>query len=334
MQDHCSTSKQSRPPIERTCLLCGNHFWVYPNRLVKGKANYCSAPCARKASRVEVHHFGAERVCAHCGQAFSVSPSKIGHRACKYCSAECAKVARRAAIAASFAQRFWSKVNKNGPVVCPELGPCWVWTRSRSANGYAVFSVNHVNVHASRVAYELTCGPIPEGLWVLHKCDNPVCVRGDHLFLGSAKDNTQDMLSKGRAACGERNGYYTQPERRSQLPGEGSSSAKLTDDAVVDIRKRFAGGTATNAELAAEYKVTGAAISAIVYGKNWTHLPVYERKTKVRRMLSEEERNAILTDYGRGKATQEELAIRYGTNLCTIARLARAAGFVRGKPPA
>lgn len=104
-------------------------------------------------------------------------------------------------------QRFWPKVDKAGPIPPhrPELGPCWVWMASvfEDRNGYGKFQAGEGRataeaVYAHRYAWELTWGTVPDGLWVLHHCDNPPCVRLDHLFLGTAADNVADMMAKGR----------------------------------------------------------------------------------------------------------------------------------------
>jgi hypothetical protein len=79
----------------------------------------------------------------------------------------------------------------------PELGPCWVWTKSTS-HGYGAFGIERRVHKAHRVAFQWMVGPIPEGLCVLHRCDNRPCVRPDHLFLGTRPDNTADMMAKGR----------------------------------------------------------------------------------------------------------------------------------------
>lgn len=103
------------------------------------------------------------------------------------------------------ADRFWEKVNKDGPVPahCPELGPCWLWTASTNKAGYGKIGSGaggpaEQTLLAPRVAWELTNDPIPAGLLALHHCDNPPCVNPAHLFLGTSRDNTQDMIAKGR----------------------------------------------------------------------------------------------------------------------------------------
>jgi hypothetical protein len=88
------------------------------------------------------------------------------------------------------ADRFWSKVDQSGD--------CWIWTATRSGKGYGQFGVDGRLVIAHRWAYEAERGSIPPGLFVCHRCDVPACVRPDHLFLGTAKENSEDMVRKGR----------------------------------------------------------------------------------------------------------------------------------------
>ena len=121
-----------------------------------------------------------------------------------------------AKITSSWTERFWSKVEKT-------KDGCSLWTGAVSNNGYgAAYVPGRGMDKAHRVAWELTSGPIPKGLLVCHRCDvkHPVgdtsyrrCIEPEHLFLGTARDNTQDMYAKGRAAVGDRNGSRLHPER-------------------------------------------------------------------------------------------------------------------------
>ena len=96
------------------------------------------------------------------------------------------------------ADRFWGLVRNAGV----EGDGCWEWGGSRLATGYGQFRRSSGKVwRTHRVSWELSRGPIPDGLCVLHDCDNPACVRPDHLFLGTLRDNAIDMGKKGRAAA-------------------------------------------------------------------------------------------------------------------------------------
>jgi hypothetical protein len=102
------------------------------------------------------------------------------------------------------ADRFWEKVDKlAGHRVASMASDCWLWTASLTTVGYGKFAIGKdgrraILQDAHRVAWTLTNGEIPDGQWVLHRCDNRRCVRPDHLFLGTATDNNVDMASKGR----------------------------------------------------------------------------------------------------------------------------------------
>lgn len=151
----------------------------------------------------------------------------------------------------SIEDRFWPRVDKDGPVPPhrPELGRCWVWTGAAPGFGYGVMGVGggyRRNSGTHRVSWEIHHGPIPDDLHVLHKCDNPPCVRPEHLFLGTQRDNAQDMSAKGRAG----------------------GSPKLTWDKVEKIRAELAAGV-SRFVLAEQYGVTAANIWCIGAGRSW-----------------------------------------------------------------
>lgn len=99
-------------------------------------------------------------------------------------------------------ERFWSKVDKSGE--------CWLWIASRLSGGYGQFQMGGRPHAAHRAAWILANGPIPPGLHVLHSCDNPPCVRLDHLRLGTVADNMRDKALRGR--------YNRNPRKRPDDP--------------------------------------------------------------------------------------------------------------------
>lgn len=95
----------------------------------------------------------------------------------------------------SAAERFWDRVEQSDG--------CWLWVAGTKNSGYGVFAPTHGEVHmAHRYSWMLANGPIPDGMLVCHTCDVKLCVRPDHLFLGTAKENMDDMRRKGRATWG------------------------------------------------------------------------------------------------------------------------------------
>lgn len=78
------------------------------------------------------------------------------------------------------------------------IGDCWEWTGSKTRDGYGVIGIGRKQYRASRMSYTIHKGFIPSGMCVCHTCDNPLCINPDHLFLGTHKENTQDMMKKGR----------------------------------------------------------------------------------------------------------------------------------------
>ena len=139
-------------------------------------------------------------------------------------------------------ERFWAKVDKTTP------DGCWVWTRSCFSNGYGQFRVamGESPRRAHRVSWEIHSGGIPDGLLVLHTCDNPPCVRPDHLFLGDDAANAADKVSKGR---------------QSRVGSRG----KLAPTQVQEIRQRASRGESMRS-LGREFGVDGSNVSRLVNG--------------------------------------------------------------------
>lgn len=152
---------------------------------------------------------------------------------------------------ARVANRFWSSV------AIAEKEKCWEWLACKLPNGYGAVQVNNKKCATHRVAWELTYGEIPSGMFVCHRCDNPKCCNPHHLFLGTPKDNSHDMWTKGRHL----------------VPiGEKNPQAKLTESEVVQIFTAYHQERPTQSWLAQKYNVTRSAIRGIVNQKTWTHI--------------------------------------------------------------
>lgn len=141
---------------------------------------------------------------------------------------------------------------------------CWMWPVKTKNPGRQHYGSAY-GQRANRASYELHFGPIPDGLHVLHRCDNPPCVNPAHLFLGTTLDNTNDMILKGRGA------------------------SKITAAQAAEIRALAATKTMTHEEMAARYGITRTQVSHVIHGHNWKDrtLPPLERIAAERRARAE-----------------------------------------------
>lgn len=145
------------------------------------------------------------------------------------------------------ADLFWPKVNKTDT--------CWLWTASTIGQfGYGGFGVARKTMYAHRVAWLLTYGAISDDMCVLHHCDVPLCVRPDHLFLGTHTDNIQDKMAKGRVPAGAKH-----------------HNVKLTVEDVKEIRRRAATGE-NRRHIAADFGVASQHVCHIHTRRYWKHV--------------------------------------------------------------
>ena len=144
---------------------------------------------------------------------------------------------------------LWDRFNEKYEIVEP--GGCWVWMAAADAYGYGKIGIaTGRSARAHRISWRLHNGPIPNHLYVLHRCDNPCCVNPSHLYLGTQADNMADMVSKGRSS------------RHGAPSGEKNGMAKLTDIQVERIR--LLNGALTQREISKQFGVSQGHVSEIM----------------------------------------------------------------------
>lgn len=196
------------------------------------------------------------KACEHCGQMFGPTSdtrkARFNFKAQRFCGRKCA-----------------TQFNGNGREITPLFDrvregiavggedDCWEWTKARNkVSGYGAINDGAGKiVGAHRVAYQMEFGDFDPALDVLHHCDNPPCCNPKHLFLGTAKDNADDMVAKGRARPNPRKGMK-------------HHAAKLTDDIVREIRA----SRDRHIDLARKHGVSGTTIQYVRERKTWRHL--------------------------------------------------------------
>lgn len=160
--------------------------------------------------------------------------------------------------ALELAARFWAKVDRSS------VDGCWLWHGASRGVGYGAIKINGKVRDAHRVAYELTRGEIPAGLFVCHRCDVRRCVNPAHLFLGTVHENNGDMAAKGRRVSPE-----VQRQRALERRERGAVwGQKLTPEAAERIRELAAAGVSRQ-EIAASFGVTRSHVTRILRGRRW-----------------------------------------------------------------
>lgn len=138
-----------------------------------------------------------------------------------------------------------------------KTGDCWLWTIGTFNYGYGRLSIQKgKQVRAHRFIYEMVFGKIPDGLNVLHKCDNPRCVKPKHLYLGTQKDNVADMMNR------KRGGY-------KKFCGESHHNSKLRRKDINEIKSLWEKGGLLQREIAEKFNISQQVVSKIVNNKAW-----------------------------------------------------------------
>jgi DNA-binding MarR family transcriptional regulator len=198
-----------------------------------------------------------------------------------------------------------------------QRGPgCWEWLGSKDADGYGKMRIgNRKAARAHRIAWTIAHSD-PGKMLVCHHCDNPGCVRPDHLFLGTALDNNRDRQSKGRPNNAPR--------------GELNTQAKLTAEQARQVVELYRTGKFRQRDLGEMFGVTQSAVQLLLSGKNWRHSgiePVTGMRSapkRSRRKLADQERAALIAEYAAGGASQAALAEQYGVSQSYVSQAIRA----------
>jgi len=149
-------------------------------------------------------------------------------------------------------ERLESRLDKS-----PASG-CWLYLGARLPRGYGIIGAGgkRKKIYAHRAAWIVWRGPIPEGMHVCHRCDNPPCCNPDHLFLGTRSDNMRDCVQKNRLNVGDRR-------------GTNNGRAKLSEEQVREIRECYAKGGVSQSQLAAKFNIWQTHISRIIRRQAW-----------------------------------------------------------------
>lgn len=194
--------------------------------------------------------------------------------------------------------RFFQSINYPG-----NDNDCWEWNCYCNNYGYGIFNWNrHIKAH--RFIYECYNGPIPDDLFVCHKCDNPPCCNPDHLFLGTEQDNKNDMVQKNRQAFGSSNGM-----------------AKLNDKTVIEILEKIDNGTYTTLQqICSTYSIAESPIRDIFTRRLWSHVTKNYTDQELQIL-----RNKIRNNVSRQKLVYNDVVdiktrLKSGEGLSTIAQ--------------
>lgn len=183
------------------CERCGGDGFATKHDLKVGKGRFCSYKCVHQTNRKITE-------CPRCGKINEYKLSAFSNKeGLRYCSKTCAYASRNKI---PISERVFKYIIKG-----ENETDCWKWTGAKTFNGYGRIrsECGKKTLTVSRIIYEIFNGPILNKVCVLHSCDNPQCSNPKHLFLGTMKENTHDMIAKGRHNFTSQKKYFTKEEK-------------------------------------------------------------------------------------------------------------------------
>lgn len=240
-------AKRKGSPVDRTCEVCGTHFMAHPNCFARGEGRFCSRDCQKRWQTSPL----IERTCVECGAKFQAVAWEVRRGHGLVCGIPCRNLRAARRRGEQLKKAFMDNVRQGDG--------CWTWVGTLDKDGYGRAKVTHegkkVRGLAHRISWMIHRGPIPDGLEVLHICDNPPCVNPDCLFLGTKIDNVADRDAKGRQARGER-----------------CNLAKCTPELVLQIRREYVPRKMSIPKLAKRYGLSPGAVGDIIRRFTWKHI--------------------------------------------------------------
>lgn len=242
-----------------TCLNCSKTYkgGFFPSKTTK----FCSRSCVSKSYESNFIY----KKCITCGIDFKIKP--YGRSKGKYCGLKCIRyVGNKSFLGVNKGKGFWQiateeqkkeRIKSEFDRLVIKQDGCWKWGRVPLQNGYGTISMGRSKtLLAHRASWEINFGEIPKSHYVCHKCDNPICTNPDHLFIGTAKDNTRDCLNK---------------KRKNAPSGINHHNVKLTEEQVGEIKELIILKYSQRI-LAKMYNVSPSTIQNIVDNKTWKNL--------------------------------------------------------------
>lgn len=223
------------------------------------------------------------KTCPHCQKSFLTARKQA-----KFCSNKCANAVLGSERTVKSDEDVKTYLLQRCSYPSGDTEGCWEWTGSLNDRGYAMAFVRHGAFRASRLAYELFVGPIPDGLDILHdpvKCNNPACINPSHLRCGTHYENMMDRVLSDTLQKGE-NHYFTH----------------LVDDDIRTIRRLYVEEHMKQEDIAAKYGIHFVTVSDICTGRTWKHVDAdtYVPSGDGRQKITEETARAIIALHKQG----------------------------------